>query len=187
METVAARHTRKPCARARWIPSRARAHEPRPRWRSCSSGVALSRLICRTIRSRGNAARLSARRPANRIPLVNTVVGAAAAQHARISPMFSSRKGSPPVTKISLTPSAGASRAIRCNIQIDVDSHHNACIPQFRERLEIASSCARLYCAFIQVSEPVSFTAKSVMKMCRGLPSAVPRCSVEISRGPAFL
>src|SRR5713101_8679874 len=35
------------------------------------------------------------------------------------------------------------------NIQIDVDSHHNACIPQFRERLEIASSCARLYCAFI--------------------------------------
>src|SRR5260370_3951842 len=69
------------------------------------------------------------------------------------------------------------------NIQIDVDSHHNACIPQFRERLEIASSCARLYCAFIQVSEPVSFTAKSVMKMCRGLPSAVPRCSVEISRG----
>jgi len=41
-------------------------------------------------------------------------VGAAAAQQTRISPMFSSRNGSPPVTKISLTPSSGASPVIRC-------------------------------------------------------------------------
>ncbi len=44
-----------------------------------------------------------------------------------------------------------------------------------------------VYCGFVQVSDPVSLTATPEMKMCRGLPSAVPRCSVEISRGPAFL
>src|ERR1700733_12890968 len=44
-----------------------------------------------------------------------------------------------------------------------------------------------VYSALIQVSEPVSFTDTSEMKMCSGLPSAVPRCSVENSRGPAFL
>ncbi len=44
-----------------------------------------------------------------------------------------------------------------------------------------------VYCAFVQVSDPVSLTATPEMKMCRGLPSAVPRCSDEISRGPAFL
>ena len=44
-----------------------------------------------------------------------------------------------------------------------------------------------VYFASIQLSDPVSLTAKSEMKMCKGLPSAVPRCSVEISRGPAFL
>ncbi len=43
------------------------------------------------------------------------------------------------------------------------------------------------YCAGIHLSEPVSLTATSEIKMCRGLPSAVPRCSVETSRGPAFL
>ena len=43
------------------------------------------------------------------------------------------------------------------------------------------------YSAFIQASEPVSLTDTSERKMCRGLPSAVPRCSVETSRGPAFL
>src|SRR5579864_3229188 len=45
----------------------------------------------------------------------------------------------------------------------------------------------RCYCAFIQLSEPVSLTDTSEKKMCTGLPSAVPRCSVETSRGPAFL
>jgi hypothetical protein len=44
-----------------------------------------------------------------------------------------------------------------------------------------------VYCAGIHLSDPVTLTATSEMKMCRGLPSAVPRCSVEISRGPAFL
>jgi len=44
-----------------------------------------------------------------------------------------------------------------------------------------------VYCAFIQLSDPVTLTATSEMKMCRGLPSAKPRCSVENSRGPAFL
>jgi len=43
------------------------------------------------------------------------------------------------------------------------------------------------YFAFTHESDPASFTATSEMKMCSGLPSAVPRCSVEISRGPAFL
>ncbi len=44
-----------------------------------------------------------------------------------------------------------------------------------------------VYSALIQVSEPVSLTDTSEKKMCKGLPSAVPRCSVEISKGPAFL
>ena len=39
---------------------------------------------------------------------------------------------------------------------------------------------ARLrYCAAIHLSEPVSLTATSEIKMCRGVPSAVPRCAVE--------
>ena len=38
---------------------------------------------------------------------------AAAAHAVRIPPMSASRKGSPPVTKISLTPSSAASWAIR--------------------------------------------------------------------------
>src|SRR3954464_10645438 len=45
----------------------------------------------------------------------------------------------------------------------------------------------RVYCAFVQVFEPVNLTDTSEIQICRGLPSAVPRCSVEISRGPAFL
>lgn len=53
------------------------------------------------------------RRPVNSMPLVRTVVGAAAAHAVRIPPMSASRKGSPPVTKISLTPSSAASLAIR--------------------------------------------------------------------------
>ena len=32
-----------------------------------------------------------------------------------------------------------------------------------------------------------TLTATSEMKMCSGLPSAVPRCSVEMRIGPAFL
>ena len=44
-----------------------------------------------------------------------------------------------------------------------------------------------VYFASIQASDPVSLTATPEIKMCSGLPSAVPRCSVEISRGPAFL
>ena len=96
------------------MPFHARAHVPVPRWRSCRSGVGLSRLICSVTRSRGNERSASSRRPANSMPLVSTVVGAAAAHAARISPMSASRKGSPPVTKISLTPSSAASLAIRC-------------------------------------------------------------------------
>lgn len=44
-----------------------------------------------------------------------------------------------------------------------------------------------VHSAFIQVSEPVSLTATSVKKIRAGLPSAVPRWSVETRRGPAFL
>ncbi len=44
-----------------------------------------------------------------------------------------------------------------------------------------------VYSAFTHVSDPVSLTDTSEKKRCRGLPSTVPRCSVEIRRGPAFL
>ena len=44
-----------------------------------------------------------------------------------------------------------------------------------------------VYCAFIQVSDPASLTATFVKKIRAGLPSAVPRWSVEKSSGPAFL
>ena len=44
-----------------------------------------------------------------------------------------------------------------------------------------------VYCASIHLSDPVTLTATSEMKMCRGLPSAKPRCSVENRIGPAFL
>jgi hypothetical protein len=64
-------------------------------------------------RSRGNERSVSRRRPANSMPLVRTVVAAVAAHAVKISPMSGSRKGSPPVTKISLTPSSAASLAIR--------------------------------------------------------------------------
>lgn len=59
---------------------------------------------------------------------------------------------------------------------------------QVNERRQLFEE-ARLivYCAFIQVSEPVSLTETSERKMCRGLPSAKPRCSVENRIGPAFL
>ena len=51
--------------------------------------------------------------PPSSIPLVSTVVGAAAMHEARISPISVSRKGSPPVTKISPTPILAASLVIR--------------------------------------------------------------------------
>jgi hypothetical protein len=44
-----------------------------------------------------------------------------------------------------------------------------------------------VYCAFTQSFDPVSLTATSEKKIRAGLPSAVPRWSIEISRGPAFL
>src|SRR5262249_44156274 len=77
------------------------------------SGVGLSRLICKVKRSRGNARRISRRRPARSIPLVSMVVGAVAAQAVSMSPMSGSKNGSPPVTKASPTPSASASLSIR--------------------------------------------------------------------------
>ncbi len=43
------------------------------------------------------------------------------------------------------------------------------------------------YCAFIHVSDPTSLTDTFEKKRCTGSPSAVPRCSVEKRRGPAFL
>jgi len=87
---------------------------PMPRWRSCRAGVGLSRLICKLKRPRGNERSVSSRRPANSMPLVRTVVGAAAMHAVRIPPMSGSRKGSPPVTKISPMPSSAASLAMRC-------------------------------------------------------------------------
>ena len=46
---------------------------------------------------------------------------------------------------------------------------------------------APVYCAFTQVSEPATLTATSEKKSRSGPPSAVPLCSVETRRGPAFL
>jgi hypothetical protein len=43
------------------------------------------------------------------------------------------------------------------------------------------------YCALIQLSDPVNLTDTLEKKTCMGLPSPVPRCSVEISREPTFL
>ena len=43
------------------------------------------------------------------------------------------------------------------------------------------------YCASIHLSEPTSLTDTFEKKIRAGLPSAVPRWSVETSRGPAFL
>lgn len=43
------------------------------------------------------------------------------------------------------------------------------------------------YCASTQVSDPTSLTDTFEKKSRSGLPSAVPRWSVEIRRGPAFL
>ncbi len=77
-------------------------------------------------------------------------------------------------------------KGLSSNIQIDVSSHHSACILQLREHMETVRP-ARLYCALIHLSDPVSLTDRFVMKMCSGFPSAVPRWSVENSRGPAFL
>jgi hypothetical protein len=43
------------------------------------------------------------------------------------------------------------------------------------------------YRSFTHLSDPSSLTATLEKEMCTGLPSAVPRCSVEIRSGPAFL
>ncbi len=274
-----------------------------PRWRSCSSGVALSRLICRTIRSRGNAPRLSTRRPANSIPLVSTVVGAAAAQesqnladifqqkrlapghedffdaklrrftsdplhpcepqlpsrhggrrtHAAVvamqvtveirvepkprahRPIVFRRTGTAPhrktnrerpfstvvsssgfpvnrhhVSNSGPTPSSSPTTAtkspgwLRRSTAINSGSRPDAKVFRPISRLTSALIAVRAfyssestwrytlvlsatYCALIHLSDPVSLTDTSVRKMCRGLPSAVPRCSVENSSGPAFL
>jgi len=65
-----------------------------------------------------------------------------------------------------------------------------------RDLPKLSSSCTTVviarqrlaaYCASIHLSEPASLTETSEIKMCRGLPSAVPRCSVENRIGPAFL
>jgi hypothetical protein len=53
-------------------------------------------------------------------------------------------------------------------------------------QLMVTPPCV-VYCAFIQASDPASLTATLVKKIRAGLPSAVPRWSVEKSSGPAFL
>src|SRR5215472_9726641 len=45
---------------------------------------------------------------------------------------------------------------------------------------------AFIYCAFVQLSDPVTLTATSEYQIHIGLPSALPRRSVEMSSGPAF-
>lgn len=59
------------------------------------------------------------------------------------------------------------------------------CVVLQREQLQLASYRAT-YCAFIHLSDPVTLTATSEKNTRIGLPSALPRRSVEISRGPAF-
>lgn len=55
------------------------------------------------------------------------------------------------------------------------------------DQLAIDTRAARSYCAFFHVSEPINLTPTFEKKRCSGLPSAVPRCSVEKVRGPTFL
>ena len=76
------------------------------------------------------------------------------------------------------------------DIQIDVSLHWHACILQSREHSaprapETAAYCAT-YCAAIHLSDPVTLTATSENQIRMGMPSALPRRSVEMSRGPAF-
>src|SRR5271163_4518641 len=49
------------------------------------------------------------------------------------------------------------------------------------------TSPSHVHCALIQFSDPVTLTDTSEKEIRRGFPSAVPGCSVEIRRGPAFL
>src|SRR5262245_39159365 len=56
-----------------------------------------------------------------------------------------------------------------------------------RERTRESTAKVTGYCASTQVSDPVSLAATFEKKIRSGWPSAVPRWSVEMSRGPAFL
>lgn len=53
--------------------------------------------------------------------------------------------------------------------------------------LDIGRRTSRCYCAGIHLSDPATLTATFENERCKGLSSAVPRCSVEKSSGPAFL
>ena len=56
-----------------------------------------------------------------------------------------------------------------------------------RQRTPESTAKVTSYCASTQVSDPVSLAATFEKKIRSGWPSAVPRCSVEMRRGPAFL
>ena len=102
---------------------------------------------------------------------------------------------------MAAVPDAGACKALCCNRTITARSfagngpprNPHGRGPRSAQNEQFLHHCSDRpirfvsYFASIQVSDPVSFTATFVMEMCRGLPSAVPRCSVETSRGPAFL
>jgi hypothetical protein len=44
-----------------------------------------------------------------------------------------------------------------------------------QERHQLSKQAALFYCAFIQLSDPVTLTDRSEMEIRRGAPSAVPR------------
>src|SRR5215472_1495935 len=60
-------------------------------------------------------------------------------------------------------------------------------ISNFSPKTSECSGRVHRYFASIQVLEPTVLTATFVNQMCSGAPSAVPRWSIETSRGPAFL
>jgi hypothetical protein len=86
-------------------------------------------------------------------------------------------------------------------VQIDVSLHRTGCIlpllknapattlchtTQCKERRATDSS-ATFQCTSAHLSDPASLTATLVKERWNGFPSAVPRCSVEMRSGPAFL
>ena len=103
---VAATRTRNPSDRASAMPSSARAQEPAPRWRSCSSGVAESRLTCSTT-ERSSDSRVSRRRPRPKIIALVRIVRSRPAPASTRAPSSGCMNGSPPVRNSSRPPWCG--------------------------------------------------------------------------------
>jgi len=82
---------------------------------------------------------------------------------------------------------AGSSTAFPRPLRVRANFARNDSCYDFLQGKRRGGTHLYVYCAGIHLSEPVSLTETSEIKMCRGLPSAKPRCSVENRIGPAFL